>query len=189
MPRITKKMKVERMKELETKINVIILQCMDMGVNESNNIIDLNSGIFVKYNGKNNLNKFLKWGDGPFRRREMKFDPINDYQLAVNLYELFIERYIREYIAEEGEEPLIAKVRVISIKDGNLFNGKPTKYLDFTLPSDVKGTMRTQAYIFPSLAYLEMIINQSGLGLAVNNMLLELDGLKGELEWSGTKNK
>lgn len=178
MPRITKKMKLEELRAKEERINVLVLQCMGFSVDMNTKNVTDQTGKRLIYNGKTDMGKFVKWGEGPFNRREIKFDPVNDYQLSTNLFNAFIEKEIREN-KEEGIEDGITYVRTICLKDGDPINNMPTKYVELDV---TVGKIISESYVHPTLAYIEIILGQSSLLSFNEDLLRRVDDLKNEME-------
>ena len=182
MPRITKKMKQEELKAGEERIASLIMMCLGYNVSNTDNIVD-ESGMRLVF-GKEDNKKFLKWGDGPFRFREIKFDPVNNYQLTAQLFGQFIksqQQEENEYEMETGDDITPqGEVRTIALMDDQMRDdGKQLKHVEVGY---INGALESEQYFCPTLGYIELIFGLSGI-LPDNQILLRrVDELKDELE-------
>lgn len=185
MPRITRKMKMEELQNSQKKINQLVMLCLGYNVNKTNNIIDEN-GTRVVF-GKENEKKFLKWGDGPFKRyKELEFNPVDNYRLTVQLFNKCIMDDIEENadVGVEYDIPSMSAnikyVRTVCLRDGDMLpDGMQEKFIELDTDS---GRIESERYVCPTLAYIEIMFAQAGI-LEANELLLKrLDDLKHELE-------
>lgn len=197
MPRITKKMKEEELLEKENKLTYILLLSMNLSVNQDMNVIDNDSGKRLVYNGKTNMGKFVKYGEGPFTRKEIKFDPLNNYQFINFLFSVFIERVVKENAQAREEykmmgmqdpENRITYIRTMCLKDGQEIQTPKDivvkKYLE--LDTDV-GKVLSDEFIHPALAYADIIVCMAGHGPTFGGEYLRrVDELKFELQQTTT---
>lgn len=188
MPRITKKMKMEELQQGEERIAKLVMMCLGYSVSSTMNIVDEYGKRLVF--GKEDNKKFLKWGEGPFKYKEMKFDPVNQYQLTVQLFGQFIDQLhdpdnsVSEY--EMDDEPKagslmdLGEIRTISLRDGDMYDdGKQEKYVELGY---LNAKVESERYFCPTLCYIEIMLSEAGL-LELNNKLLRrVDDLKNELE-------
>lgn len=181
MPRITKKMKMEELKTKEEKIASLVMMCMGFSVSNTDNIIDEYGTRLVI--GDETNRKFLKWGDGPFRYREQKFDPVNNYKLVVTLFGDLIDNNEPDGNTDEDIEEtfnFFSDIRTISLRDGQMFdNGKQEKYVELGCRG---GTIESERYICPTLGYIELMFAYSGILPENEELLRRVDDLKNELE-------
>lgn len=182
MPRVTKKMKQEELTTSEERIASLVMMCLGYNVSNTDNIID-ESGMRLVF-GKEDNKKFLKWGDGPFRFKEIKFDPVNNYQLIAQLFGQFIksqQQEENEYEMETGENMFPqGEVRTIALMDGQMRDdGKQLKHVEVGY---MNGVLESEPYFCPTLGYIELMFGLSGI-LPDNQFLLRrVDELKDELE-------
>lgn len=185
MPRITKKMKMEELSKGEERIAELVMMCLGYSVSKTLNIVD-EYGTRLVF-GKEDNKKFLKWGDGPFRYKEMKFDPVNQYQLTVQLFGQFIDQLhdpdnSNEYEMDDPKGSLIelGEIRTIVLKDGDMFDdGKQEKYVELGY---LNARVESERYFCPTLGYIEIMLSEAGLLELNENLLRRVDELKNELE-------
>lgn len=193
MPRITKKMKMEELKQGEDKLINLVMMCNGLNVNPNGNVLDEygktlmipvidNKGVTDK--------KFLKYGDGPFKFKERKFDPINNYKLMVMLFNDFIAYIMQEEADSENDEKssisvqsMFYNIQTITLREGDMINadtGQREKYVE--LRCDKSGSIESERYICPSLGYIELMFAYSGILPEYLHLLRRVDELKNELE-------
>lgn len=186
MPRITKKMKMEELKLGEERIAKLVMMCLGYSVSSTQNIVD-EYGTRLVF-GKEDNKKFLKWGDEPFRYREMKFDPVNQYQLTVQLFGQFIDQLhdpdnMNDYEVDDSRtESLInlGEIRTIVLRDGQLYDdGKQEKYVELGF---MNARVESERYFCPTLGYIEIMLSEAGLLNLNEKLLRRVDELKNELE-------
>lgn len=185
MPRITKKMKMEELSKGEERIAELVMMCLGYSVSKTLNIVD-EYGTRLVF-GKEDNKKFLKWGDGPFRYKEMKFDPVNQYQLTVQLFGQFIDQLhdpdnSNEYEMDDPKGSLVelGEIRTIVLKDGDMFDdGKQEKYVELGY---LNARVESERYFCPTLGYIEIMLSEAGLLELNENLLRRVDELKNELE-------
>ena len=183
MPRITKKMKLEELKNLENQILYYLLFATGLSVNKYNNVCDENNNRLTIL--ENNVEKFIKWGDGPFRYREIKFDLYN-FKLINHLFSnIFINNILED-------DPNIY-IRSIALKDNFITTIKKKeevllnlKYLEIDL---LDHKLVSNNYIIPTLPFIELIFSYTynniipiNGGVNTTEILKRLDQLKYELE-------
>lgn len=186
MPRITKKMKMEELQNSQKKINQLVMLCLGYNVNSTNNIVDENNTRVVF--GKDNEKKFLKWGDGPFKRyKELEFNPVDNYRLTVQLFNKCMIDDIEENNRVDNTEydipsmsANIKYIKTVCLRDGDMLpDGMQEKFIEIDTDS---GRIESERYVCPTLAYIEIMFAQAGI-LEANELLLKrLDDLKHELE-------
>lgn len=175
MPRITKKMKQEELKALEHKLSEDARLCLGYGVNTSGNVVNEYGDRLVI--GKDGNKKFIKYGDGPFNRREVKFDPINNYQMMSQMFGSFIQQEVEDV---EKENDPFKYIRSIVIKDDDVtVDGVTKKYVEIDVMS---GKIQSEKYYTPTLGYLEIMLDRYGTLPMCAESLKRLDELKHELE-------
>lgn len=176
MPRVTKAMKLAKIAEYELKLTQRLMMVAGFSINADNNVVDERGDRLVF--GKDHNKKFLKWGDGPFRYRELKFDPINNYSLMVQLFSSALEQMAKEN-KESGQG--FDYVRTVILKDGEFLEcGVQNKYVEVDI---VSGKLESERYICPTLGYLELLLCLNGMDTPRDHdMLRELDVLKHEME-------
>lgn len=187
MPRITKKMKMEELQNKEEQIAKLVMMCLGYSVSSTLNIVD-EYGTRLVF-GKDDDKKFLKWGDGPFRYREIKFDPVNQYKLTVQLFGQFIDQLhdpdnnVNEYELDDPKSSSLmdlGEVRTIVLKDGNMIGEcKQEKYVELGYET---ARVESERYICPTLGYIEIMLSEVGLLELNKDLLRRVDELKDELE-------
>lgn len=174
MPRVTKKMKEERLLHLEHLANRDAMICLGYDVNQNNNVTDEFGNRLVFGKDK----KFVKYGDGPFRRAEIKYDPVNNYQMMQQMFGSFVGKETDD--PDNEDSPFKNGVRSISLKDDDREvqpDGSTKKYVEVDITT---GKLQSERYYNPTLAYLELM--KTCYGLMDNGYLNELDELKHEME-------
>lgn len=174
--------------EREAKMTYIILTALDFGVDQNQNVTTCDGKRLI-YNGKEEVGRFVKYGDGPFNGREMKFDPLNNFQFMNFLFGVFMERYTNEnqeaqLYTQDGEPygpQSITYVRTICFKDDNEKYGIMTRYL--SMDTNV-GVLESESYIHPTLAFAELMLHFTGVihALGGDAYLREVDEIKLEME-------
>lgn len=180
MPRITKKMKMEELKTSEEQIANLVMMCNGYSVSSTYNVID-EYGTRLTF-GSDDKKKFLKWGDGPFRFKEIKFDPVNNFKLTNQIFGSFIAEFSKEAAEEEPSSGSIdlASVTAFSLRDGETVDaetGVTEKFVELVVPN---GTIESERYLCPTLGFIEVMLYYSGL-LDIT-LLKRVDELKNELE-------